>query len=153
MASRPRTYNVLDILMKFHAFPSEVMDKYCLVEALVPVGAGAPPNHHAGETEAFFVLEGQIGFHVAGEDILAGPGDFVPVPDGAVHAFQAVGDGPARVLILNAPGKQHDAFFTGIGAVLPEGTTDLPEPSAPDLPAVLAKAEETGITIVAPAEA
>jgi hypothetical protein len=33
MADRPRTYNVLNILMKFHAFPSEVMGKYCLVEA------------------------------------------------------------------------------------------------------------------------
>ncbi|MBF9036294.1 cupin domain-containing protein [Rhodobacterales bacterium HKCCE2091] len=153
MTDRPRTYNVLNILMKFHAFPDEVMGKYCLVEALVPVGAGAPPNHHAGETEAFFVLDGQVAFHVDGEDRVAGAGSYVPIPDGAVHAFQAVGDGPARVLILNAPGTMHDAFFTGIGTPLPEGQTDLPAPSEPDIPAVVAKATETGMTIMAGAPA
>lgn len=153
MTTRPRTYNVLNILMKFHAFPDEVMGKYCLAEALVPVGAGAPPNSHAGETEAFYILDGQIGFMVDGQEFVASAGDFVPVPDGALHAFQAIGDGPARVLIFNAPGNMHEAFFTGIGSVLPEGQTELPEPSAPDLPAVLKKAEETGMTILAPAEA
>ncbi|WP_255469824.1 cupin domain-containing protein [Paracoccus sp. FO-3] len=81
---------------------------------MVPVGAGAPPNHHAGETEAFFVLEGQVGFMIDGQERLAGPGDFVPIPDGAVHAFKAVGEAPARMLILNAPGRMHQQFFTGI---------------------------------------
>ncbi|WP_238529724.1 cupin domain-containing protein [Pseudooceanicola batsensis] len=150
MTDRPRTYNVLNILMKFHAFPEEVQGKYLLVECTVPVGAGAPPNHHAGETEAFFVLDGQVGFMVDGEEILAGAGDFVPVPDGAVHAFQAVGDKPARLLILNAPGEMHDAFFTGLGTPLPEGQTDLPDPVEPDVAAIVAKATETGMTIVPP---
>lgn len=153
MSDRPRTYNVLNILMKFHAFPAEVQDKFCLVEATVPVGAGAPPNHHAGETEAFYILDGQIGFMVNGEEILARAGDYVPIPDGAVHAFQAVGDTPARVLIFNAPGKMHDAFFTGIGTVLPEDQTTLPEPTAPNIPAVMAMAQETGMTILAPQDA
>lgn len=151
MTDRQRTFNVLNILMKFHAFPTDTMGKFCLVEALVPVGAGAPPNHHAGETEAFFVLDGQIGFMLDGKEILAGAGDYVAIPDGATHAFQAVGDKPARVLIVNAPGKMHDAFFTGIGIPLPEGQTTLPEPTAPDIAAVVAKAEEVGMTIVGPA--
>ncbi len=151
MTDRPRKYDVLNILLQFHAFPGEVDGKYCLVEATVPVGAGAPPNHHAGETEAFFVLDGQIGFMVDGREFLAGPGDYVPIPDGAPHAFQAVGDRPARVLILNAPGHMHEAFFTGIGTALPSDQTDLPQPSEPDIPAVMAKAQETGMTILVPA--
>ncbi|TNY34305.1 cupin domain-containing protein [Pelagovum pacificum] len=151
MSDRPRTFNVLNILMKFHAFPGDSMNKFCLVEALVPVGAGAPPNHHAGETEAFYVLDGQIGFMVEGEEILAGPGDYVAIPDGAVHAFQAVGDGPARILILNAPGHMHETFFTGIGTELLDGQTTLPEPAAPDIPMVMAKAQESGMTMVVPA--
>ena len=150
MSDRPRTYNVLNILMKFHAFPSETMGKFCFVECLVPVGAGAPPNHHAGETESFYVTEGQIGFMVDGQEFLAGPGDHVAIPDGAVHAFQAVGDKPARVLIINAPGMMHDKFFTGIGQPLPEGQTDLPTPSEPDFPSVFAMAQEVGMTLVAP---
>ena len=152
MMDRPRTYNVLNILMKFHAFPAETMGKFCLVECLVPVGAGAPPNHHAGETESFYIVEGQVGFMVDGEETLAGPGDHVAIPDGALHAFQAVGDKPARILIINAPGTMHERFFTGIGKQLPEDQSDLPEPCEPDIPSVLAIAEEVGMTIVAPVE-
>ena len=152
MLDRPRTYNVLNILMKFHAFPAETMGKFCFVECLVPVGAGAPPNHHAGETESFYVIDGQIGFMIDGKEILAGPGEHVAIPDGAVHAFQAVGAKPARVLIFNAPGNMHDRFFTGIGQPLPEGQTELPVPSEPDIPAVVAMAQEVGMTLVAPVE-
>ncbi|WP_253949211.1 cupin domain-containing protein [Mangrovicoccus sp. HB161399] len=151
MTTRSRKYNVLNILMNFHAFPEDVQGKYCLVEALVPVGAGAPPNHHAGETEAFYILEGQVGFMIDGVERLARAGEHVVIPDGAVHAFKAVGDAPARMLILNAPGKMHDAFFTGIGTALPDSQTALPEPGIPDIPMVLAKARETGMTILEPA--
>jgi quercetin dioxygenase-like cupin family protein len=136
--------------MNFHAFPGEVDGKYCLVECTVPVGAGAPPNHHAGETEAFYILEGQVGFMIQGENRLAKAGDFVPIPDGAIHAFQAVGDSPARLLILNAPGHMHEAFFTGVGEALPEDQTELPVPSEPNIPEVIAKAQEAGMTIIPP---
>ena len=152
MADRPRTYNVLNILLRFHAFPSETMGKYCFVECLIPPGAGAPPNHHAGETESFFVLEGEVGFLIDGEDILAGPGDHIAVPDGAVHAFQAVGERPARMLIINAPGHMHDAFYTGIGSPLPETQRELPEPGQPDIPKVLAMAKDVGMTVLEPAQ-
>ena len=150
MPSRARKYNVLNILMNFHAFPDEVENKFCLVECVVPVGAGAPPNHHVGETEAFYVLEGQVGFMIEGQERLASAGDYVPIPDGAVHAFQAVGDVPARVLIINAPGHMHESFFTGIGEPLPEDHSHLPDPVAPDIPMVLAKAQEAGMTILVP---
>ena len=153
MLDRPRTYNVLNILMKFHAFPAETMGKFCFVECLVPVGAGAPPNHHAGEAEAFYVVDGQVGFMVDGKEILAGPGDHISIPDGAVHAFQAVGDKPARLLIINAPGNMHDRFFTGIGKPLPENQTEPPEIREPDIPSVMAMAEEVGMTILSPTEA
>ncbi len=150
MVSRPRTYNVLNILTKFHAFPSEVDGKFCLVECTVPVGAGAPPNHHAGETEGFFILDGQIMFVIDGAECPAGPGDYIAIPDGAVHAFQAIGDSPARVLILNAPGRMHEAFFTELGTILPDNQTELPTPADPDIGAVLKVASEVGMTIVGP---
>ena len=116
----------------------------------MPVGAGAPPNHHAGETEGFFILDGQVAFNIGGTDRIAGAGEFVAVPDGETHAFQAIGEGPARLLILNAPGHMHKAFFTGIGRPLPEDQTTLPTPSEPDLGVVLKVAEQAGMTISAP---
>jgi quercetin dioxygenase-like cupin family protein len=136
--------------MKFHAFPGEVMNKYCLVECRVPPGAGAPPNHHAGETEAFYVLDGEIAFDIAGESRVARRGAYVAIPDGAVHAFSALGDSPARVLIFNAPGHMHEAFFTGVGRELPEGQTDVPAPVAPDMDHVLGQAEAAGMSILPP---
>ncbi|MDQ7261907.1 cupin domain-containing protein [Paracoccus sp. PS-1] len=150
MTSTARKYNVLNILMSFHAFPDEVQGKYCLVECIVPVGAGAPPNHHAGETEAFYILDGEVAFLIDGKERLARSGDFVPIPDGAVHAFKAVGAAPARLLILNAPGRMHQQFFTSIGEALPEDFIGLPAPKEPDLPAILASAAAAGMTILPP---
>ena len=146
-----RTYETLGILMKFHAFPSDVMGKYCLVEAVVPPGLGAPPNHHAGETEAFFVLEGAVDFVVEGQVTHATAGSYVAIPDGAVHAFQAAGDSPARVLILNAPGTMHEAFFTELGRAVPDDTSaPAPMDGPPDLAAVLGVAAAAGMTIMPP---
>jgi len=147
-----RTYETLGLLIRFHAFPGDVQDKYCLVEAVVPPGLGAPPNHHAGETEAFYVLDGAAEFVIDGVPQRAGPGDFVLVPDGALHAFAATGDRPARLLILNAPGHMHERFFTELGTPVAE-TTAAPAPMAgpPDLTCVLAVAQAAGMTIHAPA--
>ena len=150
-APRHRTYETLGILMRFHAFPAEVQNKYCLVEAVVPPGLGAPPNHHAGETESFYVLDGEIEFHIDGRSLRAGAGRHVPIPDGAVHAFAAVGERPARVLILNAPGAMHERFFTELGEPVDEDRTEPAPPAGPpDLERVLAVAESTGMTILPP---
>jgi quercetin dioxygenase-like cupin family protein len=151
---RPRTYEVLGILLKFHAFPGDVQGKYCLVECAVPPGLGAPPNRHAGETEAFYMLEGTARFMIDGVERDVFAGDHVSIPDGALHAFSAIGDKPARMLIINSPGNMHEAFFTGIGKVLPDGTKDIPQPDGPpDLANVLSVAAEVGMKIEAPVPA
>lgn len=150
MIDRGRKFSVLNIFMNFHAFPDETDGRYCMIECLVPVGAGAPLNHHAGETEAFYVLEGEVEFLVGDQNRLARAGDFIAIPDGAMHAFHATGDSPARMLVLNAPGRMHAEFFTRVGSRLPADHTGLPAPAAPDIPAVLAVAREVGLTILPP---
>lgn len=148
---RHRTYHLLGNLLYFHAFSAETGGSYCVVEARTAPGAGAPPNSHPGEQEAFYVLEGQFEFMIDGATRRAGPGDFVSIPDGALHAFTAVGDGPGRVLIVNAPGRVHDAFFTEAGEALPEGTREIPSPAgAPDIPAVIAAGTRAGIVFPPP---
>ncbi|NDV02039.1 cupin domain-containing protein [Pseudoroseicyclus tamaricis] len=153
-APRPRRYETLGILMTFHAFPDEVMGKFCLIEAVVPPGLGAPPNTHAGETESFVVLEGEVDFMIEGEVTRAGAGESVIIPDGAAHAFSAVGESPARLMILNAPGQMHERFFTELGVPV---TDDRQEPAPmdgpPDVARVVAVAQEAGMTILVPAEA
>ncbi len=144
-----RTYNVLNSLMKFHAFPNETDGKFCLIEATVPVGQGAPAHSHAGETEAFYVMEGHVTFIVGDEEISAEAGAFVAIPDGAVHAFVAEGDTPARLLVLNAPGNAHAQFFTAVGEAVPDTTSAPLPPSAPNFPVVMQEAAAAGITIMA----
>ncbi len=151
-AETARTYDVLGLLLKFRAFPSETGGKFCLVECVVPPGLGAPPNRHAGETECFVVLEGAFDFLVDGATRRVGPGEVMLVPDGAAHAFTAVEPQPGRLVIINAPGHLREAFFSGIGRPLPEDST-APEPPAgqPDFAHVLSVAERAGMTILSPA--
>lgn len=148
---RPRNFNALNTLTKFHAFPDETGGKFCLIEAVVPVGAGAPPHSHAGETEAFLVLEGRVKFMMGAigpKEIIAEAGDYVAIPDGAIHSFTAIGDNPARLLIINAPGHAHAAFFTAVGEVVPETVTEPLPPVAPDFAAVAKEADRAGITLI-----
>ena len=58
-----------------------------LVEASIPAGSGPPPHVHASEDEAYYVLEGQIEVLDGKRTFLAGPGSFVFIPRGTVHAF------------------------------------------------------------------
>ncbi len=148
---RPRKYHLLGNLLTFHAFPAETGNRCTIVEIKTAPGAGAPPNHHAGEDESFYVLEGEFEFFLNGETKIVSIGDFVKVPDGAVHAFTCVGQSPGRLLCINAPGEMHDTFFTEAGEVMPDGTTDIPAPDGPpDIPAIMAVAEKAGMTILAP---
>ena len=61
------------------------------------------------------------------------------VPIGAVHAVKNVGDDPARLLVINAPGHVHEGFFSEAGEPMPPGTRELPLRSgeAPDIPRLL----------------
>lgn len=152
--NRLRIYHLFGNLLTFHAFPAETGGRYTIVEIKTAPGAGAPQNHHSGEDESFFVLEGEFEFFLNGETFSAKGGDFVKVPDGAVHAFTCTGERPGRMLCVNAPGAMHDTFFTEAGDVMPDGTTEVPAPdSPPDIPAIMAIADRVGMTILAPSDA
>ncbi|OHV75626.1 cupin domain-containing protein [Rhizobium sp. LCM 4573] len=136
-ADRGDTYHLLGNLIRFHVRPPE-NGGYCMVEVRSAPGAGAPPNRHPEDDEVFYVLEGEYAFRVGEENISARPGDCVKVPNGAVHAFRNVGQAPARMLVINSPGRIHEAFFSEAGELVPDGTTDFPPRNTPpDIPRVL----------------
>lgn len=152
--SRPRVYHLLGNLLTFHAFPEETGNKCTIIEIKTAPGAGAPPNHHAGEDESFFVLDGEFEFLVNGETKRVSAGEFVKVPDGAVHAFTCTGQSAGRLLCVNAPGEMHDTFFTEAGEAMPDGTSEVPTPDdPPDIPAIMAVADRVGMTILTPDKA
>ncbi len=146
-----RTFDVFGLLLKFRVMPEDVAGKFCLIEAVVPPGLGAPMNAHAGESECFHVLEGQFDFVLGDEMVQAGPGSVVVVPEGAAHAFTCTGTAPGRLAIINAPGRMHVEFFTGVGRSLPEDvTTPQPPAGPPAMAHVLQVAQAAGMTLLPP---
>ena len=63
-----------------------------------------PPLHvHKNEDEWFYMLEGEVTFHVGGENHLGKAGAFVSFPRGVPHTF-SVETPSARFLLMNTPG-------------------------------------------------
>ncbi len=146
------TYHLLGNLLRFLARSHETGGAYSLVESLTAPGAGAPPNRHAADDEAFYVVDGSFELTIGSETIAAKAGSFVKVPNGAVHAFKNVGSTPGRLLIINSPGKAHDGFFTEAGEPMPPETRDLPPTSGvPDIPRLLEIGRRHGLEFLLPA--
>jgi quercetin dioxygenase-like cupin family protein len=147
------TYHLLGNLLRFHARSSET-GAYCLVESLTAPGAGAPPNRHPSDDEAFYVLEGSFEFTIEKHTVSAESGSFVKIPKGAVHAFRNVGQAPGRLLIINSPGKVHDGFFSEAGEPMPPGTRELPPPGGPpDIQRLVEIGRRNGLEFLLPTEA
>jgi quercetin dioxygenase-like cupin family protein len=63
-----------------------------------------PPLHiHRREDEWFYLLEGEVTFHVGGEDLPGSSGSFVHFPRDIAHTF-TVETPSARFLVFNTPG-------------------------------------------------
>ena len=75
-----------------------------LLEVTFDQGSGVDPHFHKGHSDSFYVLEGELEFHVGGEVFRATPGSYVLAPPNVVHHFRNVSDTPARVLNLHTPG-------------------------------------------------
>ena len=65
---------------------------------------GPPPHTHDSETDSFYILEGELDFHVDGRDFRGGPGTYVAAPPGTMHTFWKSDPGQARFLNIHAPG-------------------------------------------------
>jgi quercetin dioxygenase-like cupin family protein len=122
---------------------------FALIEALVPPGGGPPPHIHRREDEAFYVLEGDLRFHVDGRDIDAGVGSWITLAKGSLHFFKNVGGRPARMLILVTPAGL-ERFFLEIGrAATGEGGEPI-VPTAEDVGRLMAAAPSYGLEIRPP---
>ena len=66
-------------------------------------GRALEEHVHDDEDDAFYILEGELTFIVAGEEVAAPPGTFVLVPPGVVHGFRNDGTAAVRMLNIHAP--------------------------------------------------
>jgi quercetin dioxygenase-like cupin family protein len=75
-----------------------------LLEFGLQPGGGVSPHFHKAHSDSFYVLEGEVEFHVGDEVVSGTIGTYVLAPPNVVHYFRNVGDEPARLLNLHIPG-------------------------------------------------
>jgi mannose-6-phosphate isomerase-like protein (cupin superfamily) len=115
--------------MFFKALASTTNGRFSLMERTLPPGGRMPPAHrHVGNEEVYFVLDGEVEFHVGDEVFSGTSGAFVLVSAGEAHTFGNTTDQSARLLVLHAPAL--DAYFEDLerlwaGPTAPERQTEL----------------------------
>lgn len=117
---------------------------YLLFEDALDAGKVTPLHQHPEADETFYMLEGEVRLHIAGDEITLAAGGIAIIPRGVPHAFK-VTTPTARMLCLQTPGGG-EAFYRH--ASEPVGPGDPPEP---DFARVRAAADSTGaIEILGP---
>jgi quercetin dioxygenase-like cupin family protein len=93
-----------------------------VLESSIPPGSGPPLHVHTREDEAFYVLSGQLEFHVGDRRFIGNSGDFVFVPRGTPHRFKNRSVHVARTIFVYTPAG-FEKFFIAAG-----------EPAVPGMP-------------------
>jgi mannose-6-phosphate isomerase-like protein (cupin superfamily) len=140
-------HNVIGVGHLYKALAAET-GGLCVIEATVPPGAGAPPHTHTHEDEAFYVIEGEMVFEIAGRalPLRLAAGGFVLVPSGGQHAFRNESEADARMLVLALPGAGLEQMFGAFDEVMQEAAG-----GPPPLDKIVAIAAANGVTIAPPA--
>jgi mannose-6-phosphate isomerase-like protein (cupin superfamily) len=121
--------------------------RFALVETLATHATEPPLHIHHREDEAWYILDGQMTFHVADQVLVATVGSFVFAPRGLAHAF-TVDVEPTRVLVFATPAG-FERFAEELGV---EATSDVPPPGLqmPGPETLGPVAERYGIEVIGP---
>ncbi len=136
----------LGCLTTFKATGELTEESFSLVDEIAPRSDGTPLHRHVDDHESFFVIDGELVFHL-GESgpISATAGAFVHIPKAVPHAFRVESE-RARYLILTTP--HHGEFYRAIGD--PAQRRELPPNEPWDMEMVMAAAERYNVEIFGP---
>lgn len=153
-AGAGETYDIVGERLTFKVTQADTAGAYILVELWAQPSGGVPLHTHPS-AESFTVLEGEMEFAGLANGqpytIRATSGDTVFIPGGDHHGYRAVGNAPARALVVLTPGDEMERFFTEAGTRVTDGQ---PTGSAPaDFAALLAIAAKHGLDFLPPPEA
>lgn len=115
-AGRGTVQNVLGTRHVNKALPADTRGTFSLIEITLPPRMGPPMHTHARDSEAFYILSGEITFETPDGAVTGTVGDVCVLPAGGTHAFRNDGDTPAQALVVIAPGADAERFFTEIDA-------------------------------------
>jgi mannose-6-phosphate isomerase-like protein (cupin superfamily) len=90
---------------------------YCVIEHRGGLQAAPPVHLHRKADEIFEVLEGRVGFWLAGQIVEAKPGMTIAIPKNMPHAWRNLGETESRMLITFIPGGT-DGFFEAVEGIL-----------------------------------
>jgi len=97
------TLKVADAVLTFKTTAEETEGAYSIVEGVwQPNGFGPLAHIHTDQEESFYVLEGQFNFLIGEKKLSAGPGTFLVVPRGVLHAFEAA-EASSRLMFIHSP--------------------------------------------------
>ena len=120
---------------------------YSLFEIMSQPHSRVPPHIQHREDECFYVLEGEFEFVVEDRTMRVGAGSLIYVPRGNLHAYENVGDKPARMLISQTPGGLHECFFEELGKPAEDPSAPPMDESPPGAEKITATAAKYGIEI------
>jgi mannose-6-phosphate isomerase-like protein (cupin superfamily) len=112
---------IMDNRVEIKAAGEHTGGTFAVMEYAMPPQTPGPPLHlHRRTDEAFYVLEGELTFHLADRSVVAGVGDFVFVPRGGVHTFENAAPLGVRFLEVVVPGD-FAGYFGELAAALSNG--------------------------------
>ena len=102
-------------------------DGFSVIEYEGAPGVPGPPMHaHLSFEECWYILAGEVDFHLFGGAIeRVGEGGFILVPRGVAHTFRVAGATPARWIGIFSPGSSL-GMLEELGEILPaDGPPDM----------------------------
>jgi quercetin dioxygenase-like cupin family protein len=113
-------------LAEIKASAADTDGQLTIVEVTEPPGAQAPLHVHHREDEGFWILDGDVTFHVGDVTIEARAGDFAWGPRDVPHRYTVGPDGCRMLFILTPAG------FEGLGRDMSEPAAERTIPPASD---------------------
>src|SRR3954467_7163057 len=74
----------------FLATAKETAGAFALIHCYFRKGFMAPAHYHKFEDESFYILEGEINFHVGDQKFRARAGEFIVLPKNIPHHFNLI---------------------------------------------------------------
>jgi Cupin domain len=89
-----------------------------------PGGAVMGEHFHPAMEESFTVVRGRLGYRLNGREGVAGPGERLHLPHGAVHDWWNVGEEEAHVLVEISPAARFGEMIGNAYGLARDGKTD-----------------------------
>ncbi len=120
----------------------ETEGRYTILEISSPPGGGTPLHKHSGETEGFYVVDGEFSFQYGDNNISAKPGTFLHLKKEISHRYTNIGSTTGRMLLTISP-SGFENFFAETGIEITDEGTSSPEMTKMDIHRIIKIAEES----------